>query len=259
MKYGDKKLIVFDLDGTLTESKSKITPDMARTLAVLLAQKKVAIIGGGTYGQFKKQFVAGLTIPKSLFSNLFLFPTTATAFYRYQKGWKPVYIRKLSKSSWLTIKKAFADVLQEIDYVPPKKTYGKVIENRGSQVTFSALGQDVVAALGKKGLALKEKWRDENTPIKNKIAKLVQKRLPQFEVHTSAFTSIDVTQKGIDKAYGIRQIEKVLHTPIKQMLFIGDGLYPGGNDYAARKSGIICLPVTGPKDTQAIIEKIIAE
>ncbi len=256
MNYRDKQLIVFDLDGTLTETKSNLEPYMAKTLRALLAKKKVAVIGGGSYGQFRKQFVRELKCPPPLLSRLFLFPTTATSFYRYRSGWKKVYRLMLSKSEWLAIKKAFAEVLRDIHYVQPRKTYGKVIENRGAQVTFSALGQDVVAQLGKKGIRLKEEWKKKNHPLLLDIARRVQKKLPNLEVNAAAFTSIDITRKGIDKAYGVRQIKKVLQVPIRDMVFIGDALYPGGNDYAARKSGIDCIATKGPKETKRIIEKI---
>jgi phosphomannomutase len=255
--YRDKDLIVFDLDGTLTPSKSNLEPDMSAALTSLLQKKKVAVIGGGTYRQFKKQFVAELKCPKSLLPKLFLFPTTATSFYRYQKGWKNIYSFTLSKNEWHTIRKAFADTLREIHYIAPKKTYGKVLENRGTQVTFSALGQDVVAVLGKRGLRLKEEWKSKNTPLKLKIARIVQKKLPNLEVHPSAFTSIDITKKGIDKAYGVRQIKKTLKIPIGKMLFVGDALYRGGNDAAAKRTGIDCMAVKGPAETKEIIEKLI--
>jgi hypothetical protein len=89
------------------------------------------------------------------------------------------------------------------------------------------------------------------------MAKMLQKRLPALEVHSAGFTSIDVTKKGIDKAYGIRKIEKILRIPVKNMVFIGDALYPGGNDYAAKKTGIQCLAVKGPEDTKKIIRELI--
>jgi phosphomannomutase len=256
--YRNKQLIVFDLDGTLTESKSNLKPDMARILAKLLAQKKVAIIGGGTYGQFKTQFVAELQCPPALLHNLFLFPTTSTAFYRYRGRWKKVYAKELSAPVRAKIKKTFQNVMREVGYIPPPKTYGKVIEDRRSQITFSALGQDIVTALGKKGLRLKEKWGRENAVIKKRIADLLQKRLPNLEVRRGGITSIDVTKKGIDKAYGVRQIKKTLNIPIRDMIFIGDALYPGGNDAAARKTGIECVAVSGPQDTMRVIEKILA-
>ena len=245
--YTTKQLIVFDLDGTLTESKSPMQPDMAKAIAKLLATRKVAVISGGMYKQFKKQFIGQLHAPKELLQNLLLFPTTATAFYRYQNGWKKVYAFTLTKREDHAIRQAFAEVLKEIHYVHPKKTYGKVIENRGSQITFSALGQDVVAKLGKKGIELKDKWKRENTSLKLKIAKMVQKRLPGLEVRAAAYTSIDVTRKGIDKAYGVRKIKSVLKMPIRNMLFVGDGLYPGGNDQAARSRAFNASPLQAPR------------
>ena len=258
-KLKNKDLIIFDLDGTLTPSKSNLEPDMSRALVALLRKKKVAVIGGGNYKQFQRQFLRSLRCPKELLPNLFLFPTTATAFYRYQNGWKNVYELTIPRRDREKIMKAFRAVFKEVGYVSPRKIYGKVIEDRGSQVTFSALGQDVVARLGKRGLALKEKWRREHTPLKLKMAKLLAKKLPRLEVRPAAFTSIDITKRGIDKAYGVRQIEKYLHIPIRRMVFIGDALFHGGNDAAAKKTGVDCVAVGGPKDTGRIIKELLKQ
>ncbi|SRR5258708_3489763 len=254
----DKKLIVFDLDGTLALSKAPMDAEMIKLFEDLLRVKRVAVIGGGKYEIFKLQLIDPLKkCPKELLAELYLFPTTSTAFYRYDKGWKNVYTLTLSKRDRAKIKQAFKDVFKEAGYVHPKKVYGKVIEDRGTQVTFSALGQEIVAVLGRKGVRLKDKWRKKNTKIKMKMAKLLAKRLPGLEVHAAGFTSIDVTKKGIDKAYGLRQIEKYLHVPINKMLFIGDALFPGGNDYAVKKTGVDCIAVGGPEDTKRIIRKLI--
>ncbi len=257
-KMKQKDLIVFDLDGTLTKTKSNLERDMSGILTMLLKEKKVAIIGGGSYKQFRKQFVSYLKCPSELLVNLFLFPTTATSFYTYNKGWKQVYALELSKKDRKIIRKAFHDVFKEINYVKPEKTYGKVLEDRKTQFTFSALGQEVVAKLGKKiGVRLKEEWTRKNTPLKLKIAFLMQKRLPHLEVRAAGFTSIDVTKKGIDKEYGIHQIMKCLKIPLNKMLFIGDAIFPGGNDYAIVKTGIDYLPVKGPEQTKKIIRKVL--
>jgi len=255
-----KELIVFDLDGTLTPSKSPLEPDMARALAALLQKKRVAVIGGGTYAQFTKQFMRRLHCPSALLPNLFLFPTTSTSFYRYRNGaWKNVYHRALTPADKKKIMRAFDDAFKEVGYVKPKKLYGKMIEDRDSQLTFSALGQDVVTRLGRKGIAMKERWFKENQPLRLKIVKIMQHKLPLFEVRSGGLTSIDVTQKGIDKAYGVRQIEKVLKVRITDMVFIGDALYKGGNDAAAKKTGVQTIPTSGPKETIAIIKKILKD
>lgn len=252
-----KKLVVFDFDGTLAESKSEMDPEMARLLAELLTTKKVAIIGGGKYPLLKKLFIRKLQGPKELLKNMGLFPTTATAFYRYDRGWKKVYDLQLTKPERASIRKAFKEAFKEIGYIHPRKTYGKVIEDRGTQVTFSALGQEVVAMLGQRGVVLKDEWRKRNTSVKMKLARAVQKRVPKLEVRAAGFTSIDVTRKGIDKAYGIKQIEKHLRIPKKDMLFIGDALFSGGNDYAVKRTGVKCLAVKGPEDTKKIIRSLL--
>ncbi len=259
MKKNPIRLVVFDLDGTLADSKTPVTADMVRTIAQLLTQKKMAVIGGGSWAQFKWQLVQHLKYPPELLENLYLFPTTSTSFYKYERGrWHAVYRKVLSKKEWESIKKAFAEAFEEAGYVPPPKTYGKVIENRGSQATFSALGQDIVTVLGKKGLKMKEEWRKKNEKMKVRIANLVQRKLSGFEVRRGGITSIDVTKKGIDKAYGVRQIEKTLRIPIRDMVFVGDALYRGGNDAAARKSGVRTIATTGPKETKRIIASLLA-
>jgi phosphomannomutase len=256
-KLKPKKLIVFDLDGTLAKSKSVADSTMIQLLTKLLERMPVAVIGGGKRGLFQEQLLSQLKIKKELLAKLFLFPTTATAFYRYHNGWKNVYSHQLTKAERDLIKKTFKRVFLEIGYQHPKKTYGPVIEDRGTQVTFSALGQEIVAQLGKKGLVLKDKWRDEHTPTKMKIARLMQKYLPKLEVRAAGGTSVDVTRKGIDKAYGLKQIEKYLKIKIKDMLFVGDAIFPGGNDYAVIKTKIDHISVNGPEDTKKIIRAIL--
>ncbi|OGE74451.1 MAG: hypothetical protein A3C49_03275 [Candidatus Doudnabacteria bacterium RIFCSPHIGHO2_02_FULL_42_25] len=256
-KLGQKDLIVFDLDGTLARTKSPMDKEMARILKQLLSVKKVAVIGGGKYEVFQMQLLNELKASKKLLENLFLFPTTATVFYKYQNGWKKVYYHGLTKQQVKHIEDAFNWVFKQIGYKQPEKTYGDIIENRGSQVSWSVYGQDLVTALGSKGVKMKEEWKKKNTPLKMKIAKLVQKRLPGLEVRAAGFTTVDVTKKGIDKGYGINQIQKHLKTPIKKMLFIGDAIVPGGNDYAVVRTGVDYIPIKGPEETKKIIKKII--
>lgn len=252
-----KSLIVFDLDGTLVRTKSPMDPEMVVLVRDLLAVKKVAIIGGGKYPVFRSLLLARLGRARKLFRNLSLFPTTATAFYRYERGWKRVYARALTRSQRARIKKMFQRVFDDIGYVHPKRTYGMLIEDRTTQVTFSVYGQDIVKVLGARGVRIKEEWAKKNAAMKMKIARLLQAYLPDLEVRAAGFTSIDVTQKGIDKAYGLRQIERRLRTRIRDMLFVGDAIYPGGNDYAVVRTGVDYVKVNGPEDTKKIIRALL--
>jgi len=256
-KIKNKDLVVFDLDGTLAPSKSIMDKEMGNLVRQLLLEKKVAVIGGGKLELFKHQFLNELKVPVAALKNLYLFPTTATTFLRYNNGWEKVYAHSLTREEIARIRSAFKDVFEEIRYEKPQKTYGKVIENRGTQVTWSALGQDIVAVLGKKGIEIKNKWRDENMPLKLKIARALQKRLPDLEVLAAGHTSIDITKKGIDKSYGLSQIEKYLKIKIARMLFVGDAIFPGGNDYAITKTPVDYVYVKGPEDTKKVIKQVL--
>lgn len=253
----DKELIVFDLDGTLVETKSSVDDEMAGLFERLLAKKQVAVIGGAKFERFKKDLVDKLNAPPELFGNLFLFPTTASSFYRYDNGWKEIYSEEFSKEQKDKIMEAFEKAFKEINYIRPEKTYGEIIEDKGSQITFSALGQDVVAELDGEGIKLKKKWRDENQELKLKLTRTLQKYLPDFEVRAAGYTSIDITRKGIDKEYGIRQIQKHLGVPIEDMLFVGDAFFPGGNDEAVLQTGVLYFEVKGVESTKELIRHLI--
>lgn len=256
-KIKQKKLIVFDLDDTLAKSKTPMDAEMSDLVRRLLEKKKMAVIGGGKYEIFKWQFVSQLNFSRKLLNNLFLFPTSGNAFYRYKSGWKNVYAYNLSSLEKKKVRKAFERVYQEIGYKHPKKVYGEILEDRKTQMSFSPLGQEIVTVLGTRGLKMKEEWRRKHNHIRLKIAKLVSKYLPDLEVRVGGITTIDVTMKGRDKAYGVKQMEKHLKIPVKDMLFIGDSIFPGGNDYSVLKTGIDYIPIKDSEETKKIIRELV--
>src|SRR6185436_11971859 len=114
-KLTPKDLIVFDLDGTLARSKTAIEPDMKNLFLDLLRVKKVAVIGGGKYEIFQMQLLNELG-DTELLKNLYIFPTTATAFYHYENGWQQVYALNLTDEEVKKIKDTFEKVFTEIGY-----------------------------------------------------------------------------------------------------------------------------------------------
>jgi len=248
----EKQLIFFDLDGTLAESKSQIDDEMAGLLNKLLERKKVAIISGGAYPQFEKQLIARLAVcgARNL-ENLFLFPTCGTAFYNFSDGdWHCVYQERLSANEQNLIIQSFGEAFAAISYQHPLALYGDVIENRGSQITFSALGQ-------RASVEEKQKWFDANNHKRIEIQMALARLLPDFEVRLGGLTSIDVTKKGLDKAYGVMQASKHLNMPIESIVFIGDALYEGGNDHAVIRTGTETVSVKNPEETKKIIKSIL--
>jgi HAD superfamily hydrolase (TIGR01484 family) len=243
-----KKLIVFDLDGTLAESKSSLDAEMSRLLSDLLAIVKVAVISGGAWPQFEKQVLSHLPHDESLV-NLSILPTCGTQFFRYARDWEKIYSEDFTANEKEKIVSSLRKAVGEAGY-KAEKTWGEAIEDRGSQITFSALGQQAP-------LEEKKKW-DPDFAKRKKIKVSLDALIPEFSVRLGGATSIDVTKPGIDKAYGIRKLRDVLGISLKEMIFIGDALFPGGNDYPAQQAGVVSVPVQGPHETKRVIETIIA-
>lgn len=244
-------LVIFDLDDTLAESKSAIQPFMAQALFDLLEEKKVAIISGGKYEQFVKQVLSNL-LPGTKLSNLYLFPTCWASYYRYEAPeWKNIYEEKLSSQDVEKIIAALQEWQKESGVITQEPFYGKQIEDRGTQVSWSALGQECP-------VLVKSTW-DPDQKKRLHMLPFIQKRIPEFEVRVGGATTIDITRKWIDKKYGIYQMEKYLSVPLSEMIFVGDAIFPGGNDYACVEVGIDYEKTTGPHMTESIIRNIISK
>jgi HAD superfamily hydrolase (TIGR01484 family) len=242
-----KSLLAFDLDGTLAESKSAIDAEMGADLAALLAVAKVAIISGGAWPQFTKQVVERLPAGAAL-ANLSLLPTCGTRFYRYEDGtWKLLYAEDFTAAQKQQIITALTAAVAGVH---TERIWGEQIEDRESQITFSALGQEAP-------IEAKKNW-DPDFSKRKHIQELLAVSLPEFSVRLGGSTSIDVTKPGIDKAYGIRKMRDILGVPISEMLYVGDALFPGGNDAPARDTGATCIQIANPDETKRVIETAIA-
>ena len=243
-----KTLIIFDLDGTLAESKSAIDAEMAALLRDLLGIVRVAVISGGNWPQFEQQLILHLP-PDADLSKLSLLPTCGTKFYRFESSWKQLYSENFTAGEKETVARALRRTL-ELSGLGGEKVWGEQIEDRGSQMTFSALGQQAP-------LEVKKRW--DPTFAKRKAMKAyLDTAIPEFSIRLGGTTSVDVTKPGIDKAYGIRKLRDILKVTIDEMIFIGDALFPGGNDYPAREAGVISIEVRDPNETKRVIEAIIA-
>jgi len=243
-----KKLIVFDLDGTLAESKSSLDAEMSTLLHDLLGIVKVAVISGGDWLQFEKQVLSNLPHDERL-KNLSILPTCGTKFFQYTGDWKKIYSEDFTADEKGKIISSLKKALEAAGF-KVEKVWGETIEDRGSQITYSALGQQAP-------LEEKSKW-DPDFVKRKKIKALLDKLIPEFSVRLGGATSIDVTKPGIDKAYGVRKLRDILGISLKEMIFIGDALFPGGNDYPAEEAGVVSIPVRGPNETKRVTEAIIA-
>lgn len=245
--------IAFDLDGTLAESKSAITPTMSGLLCQLLEHHNVAIVSGGSFPQFQKQVLGNLDCPsKEILSKLFLFPTNGSALHVYKDGaWDVVYEELLSVDEKSRIATAWDKALAESGVELPTPSYGPVMEDRGTQITFSACGQEAPIA----AKAVFDPDQKKRMAIREKLLPF----LPGFAISFGGMTSVDITKEGVDKAYAMEKVMHYLKISKSDIMFVGDKLEPGGNDYAARRSGVTCVAVANPGETEELIKKLVKE
>lgn len=248
-----KKLLAFDLDDTLSITKSPISDEMADTLSKILEKYEVCVISGGRFEQFEIQITNRLQVSGKLLSRLHLMPTCGTQYYRYDeiKGeWQLQYSEYLSKEQKLRIGQVLEEAAKELGYWEENPA-GEILDDRGSQLTFSALGQQATPED-------KYAWDPEGTK-KAALRHLASLSLPEFEVRAGGTTSIDVTRRGIDKAYGMQKLMEANDFTKEDIFFFGDKMEVGGNDYPVKAMGIDSFAVTKWEDTVAELKEILAK
>lgn len=244
------KAVIFDLDGTLAESKSPLAMEMGALLARLLAVMPVAVMSGGAYAQFEKQLLGGISQGANV-ANLYLFPVSAAQCYAWRgDAWQLVYDNPFTPEERTRVLAALEESLRETGLDrPPAQLWGEQVEDRGAQITWSALGQEAP-------VEMKKAW-DPDRAKRLPLQAALLRRLPGFSVRVNAANSVDITREGVTKAYGIRKFSEMLSLPIDDLLYVGDALFSGGNDEIVKETGIATRQVSGPAETAAVIEELL--
>lgn len=251
------RLVAFDLDDTLAPSKSPMPAPMAAALRALLDVVPVCVISGGQISQFQNQVLAHLGASEPQLARLHLMPTCGTRYYTYDSSqpaqggdaWKLVYANDLTPEQ---IRTGFEIVEAQARRLGlwEERTWGEILEDRGSQITFSALGQDAP-------LEAKRAW-DPTGQKKAALRDAVAPDVPELDVRGGGSTSVDVTTRGIDKAYGMGKLVEETGIAASEMLFVGDRLDPEGNDYPVKAAGYATRAVSGWEECVSVIEEIVA-
>lgn len=245
-----KKMIAFDLDDTLAVTKSPMSDRMSELMAQLLERHEVCVISGGAFTQFQKQVIDRLDASAEALTRLHMMPTCGTRYYRYDvttASWVQQYSNDLSGDQKTRIIDALTTGAKELG-LWEAKPYGEIIEDRGSQITFSALGQQAPAEA-------KYAW-DPTGEKKRSLRDYVANIVTDVEVRVGGTTSVDITMTGVDKAYGMRQLMDHTGLSMDEILFVGDNLNEGGNDYPVKAMGIDSIAVERWEDTALVIETI---
>ena len=243
------KLAAFDLDGTLTKSRVRITPAMSELVSRLCAITRVAVISGGSMEQFEKQFLGDFPPNK----NLIILPTDGAERFEYneaKKKWEMTDLEPFSKFLRRETMRNLNEIIESGNFDIPKEHYGEYIDDRITEVSFSALGRN--APLDKK-----ESW-DPDHSKRQKIKEEIERRCNHVSAIIGGTTTIDILPKGFNKAIGLGIFMEKFQLEKKDVVFVGDALFPGGNDYSVFEAGIETIKVNGPDETAGIIQQWIS-
>jgi phosphomannomutase len=253
----DKKIIAFDVDGTLTASKTPITESMANLIKELVKQKMVIAIAGGTFEQMQTQFLPPFLHDESMLPfihNFTLLPTSGSQRYEYneaKKAWEMTDKEPLPEGIKEKAKELLQAVIENPIYEIPPNPIGNIVEDRDTQITFTPNGQQAPVAL--------KLTFDPDRRKREKIKAFLEPQLSGVSILINGTSSIDILPKDFNKAVGLlRFLDKAgLNKP--DVIFVGDGLFPGGNDYSVFEAGFETIVVKNPEETEEIIKKWIGE
>ena len=246
-----KKIICFDLDGTLAPSKQRIDDEMAELINQLLEKYHVSVITWGWEDRFQKQIFDYITTDENLLNKFIPCPTCGTKMYKFEDGeWNKLYSLDFSDEEKQSILESMDEVLDLLD-LRPEKTWWELVEDRWSQITFSALGQQ--APVEEKSV------RDPDFKKRNVIKMELEKRIPNFSINSGWATSIDITMKWVDKSFWIRKIMENFPIEMDEILFIGDAVFPGWNDYPPFTIWVDSIKTDWVEHTKEIIRKLIED
>ena len=250
-----KKVLAFDIDDTLNVAKTPITEEMAKILTKCLNYYKICPISGQKFDQFIIQIVnplknAGATDEQ--LRNLHLFVAQGTQYYRYDgSDWEQVYDYPLTDEQVKKITETIEKAARELGYWEEDKLKegDEIIENRLTQITFSALGQTA-------GTEEKYAWDPDHKKREAIVAKC-KELAPEFEYEIGGTTSINAFIPGMNKVFGMKHLLEELDVKQEEVLYFGDMTQPGGNDYPIVEMGVDTITVRNFEDTAFALRGIL--
>ncbi len=238
-------LILFDVDGTLTESRLKIKQNMIDTIDKLkqLENLDIGIVGGSNLPKQEEQL--GIEI---LDKFKWKFSENGLVAYHHNE-----LINKTSIADFLgedKIKKVINTILGHLATVDIPKKRGTFIEFRNGMINCCPVGRSC---------SYQERIEffnyDNQHNIRKNIVSFLEQELADLNLSFSigGQISIDIFPKGWDKTYCLQFVKEKYN----RILFFGDRTDKGGNDYEIYSSELTeSYQVKSPEDTIEILEKL---
>lgn len=224
--------IFFDVDDTVCHSTKPLTWEMLSELNRLINKGHTLIfISGSTVDQIYEQ-------TRGLGGEYHLLGTSGTNYVKVRHSIQyPTYSHEMTSEQRSTVRKALNNIIRRHNLPQVEKQ----LQDRFSQMTLSAIGRDADAQA-------KKDFDPDGSKRKAWAEEIRQEGGDDYSIKIGGTTSLDITLKGIDKGWGVKQILSHNEWLRSDCIFYGDKLMEGGNDYAVM--GVIpCVAVAGVEDT----------
>ena len=239
--------VIFDLDDTLAESFQAPSEAILEKVFTLAERMPVAVMSGATFPRLERDIMKRL--PTHRTAQLSVFSDNGARADVWKNGaWETAYHFPLENDEREQMKKIIAEAVEETGVFVDEEPHYRIVD-RGTSVSFAAL-EDGAAK------TKKSSW-DPDLSKRSKLAEALRSKLPGYEVLIAGKTTIDIVRKGISKAYGVEWLAEHLRIPAKEMLFVGDAFYEGGNDAAVIPTGIRTHETSGPEETERLIDTLL--
>ena len=255
------KIVLFDMDGTLTEPRKEIKYSMIKTLRLLQKDHAIGVVTGSDFDYVKQQLDPAFDLGGVNLANLHLFPCNGTKYYRWKgNGFKCEYtdemIKMVGQENYrYLIQTLFSmQLLISVSYDLPYT--GTFFQYRGSMLNWCPIGRSAGDA-ERKAWAIADKKFGIRKLYVASIEDVIQEKSMPLQVALGGSTSFDIFPTGWDKTYVLKHLDMY-----KEIIFIGDACAPGGNDYELYthlkdRDGSQSYLTTSPHVTSDIVEKLI--
>lgn len=241
------RAVLFDLDDTLAESFQPPEPLMIERLKQLLERLPIGILSAAGLPRMELDFLTAIVHSPHV-NRFYVFPNSASECYRFmENSWHRIYDFGFTEEERSHIKATLEQCAAEIGYRHPE--YEAQLWDRGSQIAYAMISSRAPQEV-------KKTW-DPDQVKRKQLKACLEKTLHNYEILIGGNVTIDITKKGINKAYGIQWLSKELSIPLSEMLYVGDALYSGGNDSVVIPTGVATRQTSGPEETLTIIDEVL--
>ncbi len=257
-----KDIVLFDMDGTITPPREKISREIVRKLVELSRVADIGIVTGSGYDyliqQCKDMWYEIGTVPSS---SITLLPCNGTQVYtpdqtgRFSISHKVDMRQELGDDVLDTVMNCLAHMqFIHVCNRPPHPLTGHFISYRGSMINWCPVGRNANSEQREAFIKF-DTETGSRLSAKDKIQKyLMVHDIDNVTLALGGSTSIDIFPTGWDKTYALQ------HFPGRACWFVGDSCDTNGNDrtiYEALLQKDRAFSTESPDETALIIDKII--